>query len=303
MNYKRIDVCKEDESYWGFYYFCPFCGSEIIGGISYFAELLNPNNKISPEYRLKDAICPNCGEDIIHDRTHFLDISMHRLYSNTGGALQARNFGFWYNKEDKYPEVNVLPNDFVYQRDKSGEWDSLFPASKNDNYKEDRIKKAFDFLRYVRQKDAKAEIEGKIDNLLSESEAQPYDAQLANIVSVKSNPEQLVTYIEQLINIESSIYAVKQRLNNLYISLIQADEDFIIAQNNVGEKERKALQAAEARMANLPTIKSFASQRPKAPSAPDKPTIKQAGLFNKKKIQEENEKHKEIMRKRKKSMI
>ena len=71
------------------------------------------------------------------------------------------------------------------------------------------------------------------------------------------------------------------------------DEDLKQREYQATQSVRIEWEKAKERMNNLPTIESYTSFRPEKPKEPEKPVYQRAGLFNKARIDRENEQSKQ----------
>lgn len=127
-------------------------------------------------------------------------------------------------------------------------------------------------------------------------------ADKGKISAIKSDPEQLKAYILSLIQLETNIMTLPKQLEKLYyqLALIQAkvriiDAAPLVEQYHQMAESRFELQSAEqAYQRSVDRLTACKAKRPKPtyPSEPQKPTVpvyQKPGLFNKKKINAEND--------------
>ena len=112
---------------------------------------------------------------------------------------------------------------------------------------------------------------------------------VSNAYEIKTNPDLLKQFLKYLIDIETSVYTSRMRLLDLYRYKVQIAEDLDIQKNTAGIAEKQLVAEAENNLRNRPRESAYSSSCPKEPIPPRKPILQQAGLFNKKKVQEANE--------------
>lgn len=105
------------------------------------------------------------------------------------------------------------------------------------------------------------------------------------------NTEQLISFLKCLVNVEKNIYTVSERLEDLY------EHVYILAmyarhseQRCLGEKRKEIaeFQAELKRRQEAPLPTGGLPKKPVAPKAPEEPILKKPGLFNKKRVMEQN---------------
>ena len=113
------------------------------------------------------------------------------------------------------------------------------------------------------------------------------------------NSEQLKVFLRALVEVETNIYAVSERLKALYPVEYVAEKD-VICTNKVAikqflESEKKAEKKLKELRAKKPTkgmsieqIEISLPEAPVAPTKPQPPIIRKPGLFNKKRVLAEN---------------
>ena len=313
---KHKRIVLSESKFGGFcqiFYYCPSCGTELIGDDKYFKEHSRGMAAamgvydFAAEDEVKDGLtCPVCGAGI-NDRDNglFLDVSRNKLayevlrlknndttgmfdWSKGKGSLREefyRNYGFYFNYDNSQIEVHD------YHDGTDGmKW--LIAVKPADEWKVDGV---FECLKQVRTKRKEQTVGDSVEKIMAECEAQPIDTLEVNTASIKSDPETLKRYIEHLINLESSIYSTKSRLEGLLKLQIPIAEEASVAGYIASEAKRDELEKAKEAYKNLPGREAFLSSKPVMPTPPEepqeptRPEMKKAGLFNKRKIQEENE--------------
>lgn len=318
MEHKRVFVDKKTD-YCDVFYYCPFCGSEIIGdSASSFDNSFFMKRDKPPEYpgsslkmislrtHKNNLTCPVCGEPInVRDNGCFLNVSLDEKiweairtkkgdgdwFSIINDRMSIRyefvNYCDFYFNEANH-EIEFLRWEDVSARPKEEQekMKSLYAFEPTDN---EQISYVFSCLQKIRAKNEEEKITTTVEDTLAEYEAHPISAPEVDVAVIKSNPEKLKQYIKHLINLESSIYSVKNRLGELLKSKVPVDEEAHVSAYLSAEKLRDELKAAKEAYNNRPNAKTFAANKPKEPTEPIRPEPKKAGLFNKRRIQEEND--------------
>ena len=272
MQHKRIDVGESNEKRWTIFSFCGFCGAELLGGESFFKEYkYNMPFKIAKS----ELLCPVCRHQVWVDLdfTEKVPGYYHFVY-NTLKDPDGDEYDNFYAEETDY-------------KDESAIW--IESVERND-INDIQLQRNFDFLRQKRAyyTISNADTLTNINTLCESAERQKAEHVFNGNNEIGKKPELLKRFLECLINIETSIYSSKKRLLELYKYKAQIVENATIHRNTVGMAEKQQVANAETRLRNIPTEASFSTARPKKPMPPKEPIFRQAGLFNKKKVQEEN---------------
>lgn len=154
-------------------------------------------------------------------------------------------------------------------------------------------------------------INSKIENLIKLYDVSVTVSVNSSINEIKNSPEQLQTYIQQLIHLESNIYALKERLPALYYRQIQINRTLVFESTQPSPFEDKK-EDIEADLTKAKTNVTYAEEdlhsaedvlsHAKAelleietnhikidyPQKPEEPQYETAGFFNKKRILSEN---------------
>ena len=117
------------------------------------------------------------------------------------------------------------------------------------------------------------------------------------------NKEKLINYMKNIVDLDSDIFSLKRRYNSLAKEreqLIMYDyfDEFVNANSEIENKVselKKNIKALNNKMENKPTLKNNINiDLPQKPmfnlTKPEEPVLKKANLFNKKKVEEENQK-------------
>lgn len=327
MKHKRVffpESIGETDVWCNIFCYCTNCGTEIVGNEESFKEHneamaramsygdFKVLSSAAYDYVKENICCPVCGAPIqTYGNEVFLDLSLNKLIYDVQG--QRRGNGSFLIFENGYGCLNcdfvsgyrLLFNGAKGTIDIYSEEDiESMPESEEEQLKwltacepkdENEITEIFECMRCVRIKKEEATVSGALEELMTESEAQALDTPKADISKIKKDPEVLKQYIEHLINIESSIYSTKERLEELLKLQIPVDEELSVAGFIASEAKREELEKAKKAHEHLPSEASYSSTQPKMPEAPKepkepiKPELKKAGLFNKRKVQEEND--------------
>lgn len=252
---KRIKNWSSGKPFMYFYY-CLCCGSEILS--------------INDDFNGKKLFCPECNA--------LLDPSIPGTYLRIVPIS-------YFNKVTK-KIIEICYDD--YHRMSLGEKQQFEEAYCTPD-DEKKISEIFEYMKQLRINENAGNIRERVESLVTSYEALPYDGIKTDAESIKCNPNILKHYIEQLLNLESSIYSTEKRLEDLYRVQAMLEEDVKIVNNTFTKGYREAVERAKDAMKKLPTKETYAPLRPKEPVAPEEPVLKQPGLFNRKKIQAENE--------------
>ena len=275
-NHNPIDVGKDTSGWWSEFYCCPYCGTEVMGSKSYFNRQANP-------------VCPLCREPVVFDDFHYINLApLNGMKQRV--APQRKDGVLHYNVEDG--SLKVFSQAEIPDNEKE-KWQFLRVVHDYDEYF--MMPRIFDYLALKRKCSHKSEWEKKLKQLLENCDIEGnYITEKPN-GSIKGNAEALKEYIKHLIVIESSLYAIKKRLLELYELQTENDSSFkqdnyraaIVLRENV-EKARSNIADArrhvQLKSVNMPRSRYV----PEKPVSPYKPTLKEAGLFNRKKVEAEN---------------
>jgi hypothetical protein len=166
------------------------------------------------------------------------------------------------------------------------------------------IEKGFELLRFFRKR--LYPMDNRVDDLIN-NETVVAESELISIDKNKiSDAEEIKKFLQFAIWIETDYFALKKRLPDLYF----IQKEMTLYKNNVLFNDtvdlmtlyqsEQELKAAEEKLAKLQETqdlwKTYLSQFsvqpvscPKEPGEPKQPTLETPGLFNKKKVQAEND--------------
>lgn len=207
------------------------------------------------------AVCPVCGMQLKQEKGYFIpDVKVYDSQNEhlSGDAL----------RKQRHEAFGV-----TFHRD---------------------IDKDFQDLAAVRQNVEQEQVDFDV-----KAYAQYCDVFVAGVASsqvskIKNDGELLKTYILNLLHLENNIYSLQQQLTDLYYRRLKNDRAVVFEVNNpvyqikeeikelrdIYERSIKALSEAED---YLPSVSI------NLPTKPTAPVLVKPGLFNKKKVQEENE--------------
>lgn len=280
---QRETVSKDEVEtlfWWNVFYHCPFCGKELIGHHEYFYE--------KGSFKC-DLSCAVCKKPIIEDKRFFWDLSGGWLFYNVETA-ECRKSAPPKNESEKWKSVRaILQKDMTYNSKTRQRFISTSPTFKED------IDKIFQALTFVRTKTADRAIENRFDKLINECDDLPSPAPAKKQKVLADNVELLKEYLSHLVSIETSIYSIKQHLPKLYRSLsnnalnidLKKYELLSAKRANLADARRE-LDTCRARITRKTVTLNRSAYIPVRPSEPAAPNLQKPGLFNRKKVEEEN---------------
>ena len=298
-DHKRITVfmTKELPDYWAnTFYYCPYCRAEVIGGYNYF------DNKKG------DGVCPSCGERLWDSEDYKLQLTpdlKRSLLPNGSRNINIRDlntsYHYYCDLDSSQLNVVVMSSQEAQKAISSGsnfleidsikiDVDPIFDRYGPFDVHQPLVNNAFKYMRLKRQQGKR----GNVGELIAFAERQIINSPSINVEAVKNNTEKLKNYIKNIIDIEAAIYSCKCRLETLYDTRIIIIDDKeiqnLVWKEKAGLSEREQIQSAQKQLTDIISGKiPTPFKAPIKPNAPVKPTMKQAGLFNKKKVQAENE--------------
>ena len=182
------------------FYYCPQCGTTIA----------EPD--IYDKSQLK---CPICNEYGVKKDGFYLKLPNHYYYDN-GRDFELK--GLTADEQKQYPKENIITNITVIDGD-------IKPAAY------DMLKRISSYLYRIRS----ASYAENADLMVEELETQQHETNLlslelssfGDVKKITSDIDLLTSYIKHLINIESELVSVKQRLKQLFI--IDSQEKEVIS--------------------------------------------------------------------------
>lgn len=263
---------------------CPHCGVEFYAQwdckkISKYSTNISFLNDIIPQlvkediYRFRELKeCPYCGETLSKEKGFFIEHSA----GHTGPIGYILRIDNLVNNDSKgrYTETDFGMTEKSYLKEIFGlenltELDYIFHVMSNQR-----------FIKQIAEKN----IPNCENNVVCVS---------LDVPNIKENVSTLKDYIHNLIKIEMNLISLKTRLSTLYKlqtdmetkeQYIQKQQELIYFFEKIQDEENKYKTC-------LQTVKEY-KDKPLCliePKKPEKPLMKQAGIFNKKKIMEENE--------------
>ncbi len=260
-------------------YFCPNCGNEIYGEWKYTrgyntqgksgSAIVHAVNESVSKYKAMQEeaatfaslnFCPVCGEHLIHEDGFFIQNDMtsdEQFFTNPVCRNSAKpGKAIWLNGLDAI----------------------------------------CDFMARRREKVDKQTANIMVQGIIAASDVQfPNQPINDDIKRIKDVPQELKDYLHQIVRLESSIISVSERLPVLYKK--QIDLKRLVT----GEKALSLYSAhAEVRMAekkvhDLELVVQQLSERPVTiasipkPVTPEKPVLQKANIFNRKRVEAENQ--------------
>lgn len=302
-NEKRVKCIQTKESYkvstlnkqqqMIYTYLCPHCGVELFGEWNYYV----PKNEDTWKEDKKEVIdavlqktledmtqikelkkCPYCSELLSKERGFYLEYCGH--------SGEAKKFAISI--------TNLVNNNYEY-----GELEACLSTTelkemRNKLGKKERDKADIPFYVMAEQRRKIVQSQKKFPKC--ESNIACKSSEFINsegVQEIKDNPLNLKDYIYKLIKLEMNLISLRNRLSDLYKLQVemevneiyeQKQQELLMIFEKLHDKEieyRACLENAEEYK-----NKSFPKEQPIPPT---KPVMKQAGIFNKKKIMEENE--------------
>lgn len=293
--------------------FCPNCGAEIYGkwmftdhvvmvGLQLHPDKYSTYNQTSVErYRSYEAAYDN-----------LLKISNEARLEKKAARYEAADFA----------ELKVCPLCGLPLRNEPGYFAQthlwfdlgkefyinktcLVPASDKNmvkNFEDNNLESIFVYLKKIRQGIEKQSAEDMASQLakrmdMAVSNSIPIDT----TVAIKESSTNLQNYLQQIIRLESNIYALTKRLGILYYQRVETSRDAIAAKYEPTECIRKETENAKLEIKTLtealhkeqakPILQVCISYpaKPTAPREPSEPFLETPGFFNKKKVLAENE--------------
>lgn len=280
-------------------YSCPHCNSIVYGTYMYKAypkevlksftstncynfdaacqqEKIKLENKLSGvrneemEALRKDVlrvknmqVCPLCGNSLSNEYGYYKEYGFERDFGDTFDFIEANT---------------------------SGLYDSFWDFS--DNYYASYV---LNELEKEKTMADKKKIEEKIENKIV-----AYDIYVPEISSekIEKTRDSLKKHVKNLLGLELNIFALSKRLKELYSNELQCKRQVNQSKFEMPSKEKpeKDLAVAEKKYNDL--LKVYEAKKAVVvntvdvpfPKEPTKPGYIKEGLFNKKKVQEENEK-------------
>ena len=280
----RIQINKENTAYikdpfnrYNYFvgYICPSCGTELFG-----LWFTNRRKNYAPDFpkEAKDEqkaicnlkACPVCdGELNKSDKTH------------PGDALYS--WPIWFTGFQKQKEpifIDPSGNGYIY-----GFSNMSVPNTRK------HVQRAIDYLfgkaRECIQDGYKSQAATRIANDLEFwNSSKDMIEKRIDPLTIKGSPESLKNHIMQLLQLEANIYTLKQHLEVLYFNEIQVNK-------SIEEEHFSKLAQCKQRIYDL-TMQDIKPEEnriiiPELPEEPTSPVYKTYNIFNKRKIEAENE--------------
>ena len=248
-------------------YFCPHCGAEIYSQWNVQRHEVQDAAREAQRFAALQN-CLQCGQSLRHEKGYFMQVYS---FENSFFKTDLCCFNNWTGTPGKY-HFESYKLDSVYQ-----------------------------FLAKEREAAEKAELEKKIQTLVKPLEREivaPASPQA--VAAIKESPLSLQTYLQQLVRLESNIYALTKRLGSLYqqrqISFREAADIKYGLAEGIRQKSRAAAKAIpsyrqaveSAQNQPLPAVSVPLPKKPTPPVPPLEPYLETPGFFNKKRVLAEN---------------
>ena len=255
-----------------FVFFCKNCGSELTGQYDVTARISTIDRYKQPyirEWVSKESHnCPLCGASL----------------DKSGGYFMGDVFDFRGSEKDFEEMYGEKPM-------RNTEMNTFEPRSKKLNTLDEKLA-CLEELR--KRKEIKFSLEK------SEEIASNYDIPVSlvstshSIHEIRSDSNKLNSYILTLLKLENSIYSIKQRLASLFYQKMQIDRFAVQCAMNVTgtltDNMRKWNSYYLSCTSELEKIKMGKPEKISVqyPQKPAEPELRAPGLFNKKKVLDEN---------------
>ena len=290
LNLERKTLPSDVDEAAAYFYFCPYCRTEVVGGAYYFNPSYYNMNRAPKFQRSLTVVCPNCNRKTVdHDKymltyRHFPHQEKCRYYFDPFDS----NLCILELKKESADQA-LSQNDNLLELGSIGTFECIYEHKSFDN-NHPLINNAFKYLQLKRQEGNRPNIDG----VVALAESQQICPQAVDSTGIKNDPEKLRDYINHLINLEAAIHSCKLRLSKLYYDRVSIIDDLetqnAIWARSAGAAEKERARRAKQRIEELKAGKiEVPFTAPQKPSEPAEPTFKQAGLFNKRIIQAEND--------------
>lgn len=246
------------------HYYCDNCGSEIYALIDIEHDSKRKNAEL---VQLKT--CPNCKNNLNYTDGYYCYAMYDRSEMTKLGPMMEENRDEFTKKKDRQ----------VYSDGRL-------------NYSEKSI---FKHMEKIRAEKEKQIVDNKVVDFCNKYEV----SNISNNVNypaenIKTDINKLKEYIQNLIILETNIYSLTQRLSALYFQQIVSNRDVENAKGTFIHQKDIDLEKAIAYHQECSNKYSKAKSKKieqvtiKKPKEPTQPVLAKAGLFNKKKVEEEN---------------
>ena len=323
--WSRGYIERDSDRVWHISYFCKKCGTVTFGTGRYFYDITDYANKmvcgrcgmpVEPGSRCPvcsytpdknttvipdfikyntQALCPCCAATVVKKEPFYFDYVVNEhdphYYSKESGELlsfseakkrqqRGNHYSYFYSriKENHYKKISTETGKLLDSR---------------DDTPETRFKEVLDYYECVQKREAESAAKKRVTIIVEESENTQVYLPVKQVVSIKDNPDLLKQYVGHLISLETTVYSTMQRLEELYREEFTVDQLYSKAKVNTIKPLLENLASAKEKLASCDTDERLRTLNnykiPLVPSKPQEPTYKLPGLFNKKKIEAENE--------------
>lgn len=287
-----------------FAYCCNRCGSEFWGSIKmiahdYFGVSGNLYQGVKKGYShvygdLNIAQRAREELDELWELKYALDqAAMAEYEKETCSARECPICG-----EKMPPQKGVFMPSFLYFNEKSvGQGEKRMAEFSDDPgsfWSDDSYEKKFSELAKMREPADRAQAKAEATAYVKSCDLYVAEKESATASEIKVNSDQLKKYILHLIHLENNIYALEQQLSELYYQRVHNNRSVVLSVHEPAymikaelEELRSAYQKAVEAIGDAEAYQPDVSVD--YPAEPTAPVLGKPGLFNKKKVLEENE--------------
>lgn len=159
---------------------------------------------------------------------------------------------------------------------------------------EDDYDKIFEYMKSFQDEIDQKQISREVNLCVPKCDLPTCGSETHKAGEIKTDREALKVYLLNLIQLENNIYSLKQQLSNLYLRRLRNNREVVFSQNSPAYEVKAAINKLhvsydkavvaieEAKVSNLSVTVAF-------PEEPIKPVLEKPGLFNRKKVLQENE--------------
>ena len=287
-------------------YVCKQCGSELYGEFKY--ESLYSNSNSCDRNRLKYLLnhrdsSPSEGFSSIDEEIEYLKRRVAAAEKYEQDALDRYNVsvatavcpvcGMQLKQEKGY----FMPDVHIYDAQNGHLSGDALRKQRHEAFGVTfygDIEKDFQSLAAVRQNLEHEQVDFDV-----KAYAQACDVFVAGVASsqvskIKNDSESLKTYILNLLHLENNIYSLQQQLTDLYYRRLRNDRSVVFELNNpVYQIKAEVKELHDVYQSSMKALSDAENYLPgvsmNLPTEPTAPVLSKPGLFNKKKVLEENE--------------
>lgn len=244
------------------YYFCKNCGAEIYADLVVWkdsSEILSDREKTQKrvDQFMKMKSCPHCHHNLDYTAGYYFYTYCHEQ--------------------------------LIVQKNSSWLWD------KDCMHHGFKTKDNFEHMRKLRVSQEQQLAENAVNELIEKLSSESAESiENPDVSELKSDTAKLKDYLNNLIKIEMCIHSLSERLKALYIQKTETDRQYEYDRNTHIAKRNEPVEKARKKYEScVEEYEKAKSRKPgkvlvKMPTEPTPPILEKAGLFNKKKVDEQN---------------